>query len=94
MAIWRAEEWETVSGWHCNDTSDLGNGSSCWWHQARIWQMSPAAFIEFLIKEFKPDKISYDSGSNLLIFSWKEQNKMREYKNKVNAQARKVNYQI
>ena len=92
--IWKAEEWESESGWHCNCVSNLVNGSSYWWHQARIWQLTPADFIEFLIKEYKPDNISYSVGPNLLIFSWREQNKMRIYKNRLNAQARKVNYQI
>jgi len=94
MAVWKAVEWESAGLWHCNDTSNLVNGSSNWVHQARIWQLSPAAFIEFLIKEYKPDYISYRLDKNILLFSWKNQIDMRKYKNKLNAQARKVNYQI
>ena len=94
MAIWKATEWESAGMWHCNDTSNLVGGSSNWWHQARIWQKTPAEFIEFLISEYKPDNISYSQGQNLLIFSWRNQNTMRVYKNRLNAQARKVNYQI
>ena len=93
--VWKASEWQSESGyWHCNDVSKLAGGSSNWWHQARIWQFTPADFIEFLIKEYKPDYISYSAGSNLLTFSWKDLNNMRIYKNRLNAQARKVNYQI
>lgn len=95
MAVWKASEWQSDSGlWHCNDVSKLASGSSNWWHQARIWQLSPADFINFLIKEYKPDKIYYSLDKNILCFSWKSQVSMRTYKNKLNAQARKINYQI
>ena len=84
--------WQSPTGyWYCNDTSNLAAGSGEWWIPARILGISPADFIELLVKDFKPDHISFNK---ILIFSWKDQSKMRAYKNWINAQARKVNFQI
>lgn len=95
MAVYKMVEWEGSSGmWYCNDTSNLVNGSGNWWNAARAWGLSPAAFIEMLIKDFQPDKISYSLDKNILIFGWKSQVKLRKYKNNLNRQARKVNYII
>lgn len=94
MGVYKMTEWESESGWHCNDVSDLGHGSGYWWHAARACNMTPADFIKFLINNYHPDKISYHLGNNCLLYSWNSQVKMREFKNFVNAQARKNNYQI
>jgi Uma2 family endonuclease len=93
--IWKATEWETVGmGWHANCTDNLAGGSSLWYHPARILGISPADFVELLVKEYKPDTLIYDEERNVLLFSWKSQAQMRKYKNAMNAAARKVNYQI
>lgn len=93
--IWKATEWETIGmGWHANCVDNLAGGSSLWYHPARILGISPAEFIEWIIKNYKPDYINYSEDANLLIFTWKSQAQMRKYKNYINAQARKVNYQI
>lgn len=94
MAVWKAIEWESCGIWHCNDVSNLVGGSSNWIHQARIWQLSPAEFIKMLVTKYNPDFISYSLDKNLLFFSFKSQVSMRRYKNDINRQARKVNYQI
>lgn len=95
MAVYKASEWQGSSElWYCNDVSNLADNSGHWIHQARIWQLSPAAFIQFLIDNYKPDKISYSLDKNILIFGWKSQIKLRKYKNDLNRQARKVNYII
>ena len=49
-------------------------------------------YVKWMIETYKPDKI-YWSGK-LFTFSWKSQAQMRKFKNYINAQSRKVNYQI
>ena len=95
MAVWKASEWQSDSGlWHCNDVSNLAKGSSNWWHQARACNLSPAAFIEMLIRDFHPDNFYYSQDKNVLIFSFVSQIDMRKYKNWINRQARNNNYII
>lgn len=95
MAVFKMTEWQGSSGiWYCNDVSNFANGSGNWWNAARAWNLSPAAFIEFLIKEFKPDIISYSQDKNVLVYGWKSQINMRIYKNATNKAARKNNYII
>lgn len=95
MGIWKASEWETVGmGWHANCVDNLAGGSALWYHPARILNITPAAFVELLVKEYKPDNLFYSEEKNLLVFTWKDQAQMRHYKNFINAQARKANYQI
>jgi hypothetical protein len=94
--LYRLEEWQdtTTKTWHCGCMSDLSHGSNYWWHPARILGISPAEYIQWMIDNYKPDKICYTSDKNVIWFEWISQNRMREYKNKMNALARKVNYQI
>ena len=95
MAVFKLTEWQSESGlWYCNDISNLAGGSGNWWNAARAWGLSPASFIEMLIKNFHPDNISYSLDKNVLVYSWKNQIDMRVYKNKTNAEARKRNFQI
>jgi len=86
-------EWQGVNGdWYCNDTSDLSSVRSLWWTPARMMNISPAEYVELLIKNFKPDNILYFQEANVLIYSWRSQAAMRKFKNWLNAQARKYNY--
>lgn len=94
MSVWKASEWESELGWHANCVDNLAHDSALWYHPARILNITPAAFVELLINEYKPDKITYNAEKNVLLFSWKSQTQMRKYKNWINAAARKVNYQI
>lgn len=92
MAVYKAQEWQSPTGyWYCNDTSNLAAGSGEWWIPARILGMSPADFIEFLVREFKPDHLKFN---DILIYSWKDLNACRKYKNFINRKAREVNFQI
>ena len=95
MAVWKASEWESpVSGWHCNCVDNLVGSSAAWWHPARILGISPAQFLMILIERYKPDYFSYSEETGFCCWSWKSQVQMRAYKNWINAEARKVNYQI
>lgn len=95
MAVFKLVEFQGSSGmWYCSDPSNFANGSGNWWNAARAWNLSPAAFIEMLIKDFHPDNISYNKDKNVLVYSWKSQISMRHFKNACNAQARKNNFNI
>ena len=87
------EEWQGGSGrWYCNDTSDLCGIAGLWWVPARMLQMEPATYVKWVIETYKPDQIHWNG--KLFTFSWKSQAQMRKFKNYINAQSRKVNYQI
>lgn len=92
--LYKQSEWESESGWHCNCIDNLGKNSAAWWHPARILKISPAQFIELLITKFKPDYFYFNKETCFCSWSWKDQSKMRIYKNYINAAARKVDYQI
>lgn len=96
----RYEEWQGACGnWYCNDTKELGGKNSVaslWYTPARMLGISPAAYIQLLIEKFEVDNIYYGGfeywDAGVLIFSWKSQNKMRKFKNWLNAEARKRNF--
>ena len=92
--LYHQTEWESISGWHCNCVDNLGKNSGAWWHPARILGVSPAQFIAILIERFKPDTFNYSPETCFCSWSWKSQAAMRKYKNWINAEARRVNYQI
>ena len=88
------DEWESTGYWHCNDTTDLGHGSSLWWLPAKMLNMTPAEYLKMVIEKFKPDDIYYSDDCSFVGWSWKSQTKMRVFKNWINAEARKHNYLI
>ena len=92
--VWKATEWESESGWHCNCTDALSKGSGVWYMPARILSISPADFISLLVEKFKPDHFYYNKETGFCNWSWDSQAKMRLYKNWINAEARKKNFQI
>ena len=95
MAVYKAEEWQGSSGqWYCANTSNLGNSSAYWYHQAKIWGKSGDEFVQMLVEKFHCNHISYNLERDTLVFSWDVLADMRKYKNALNAQARKVAYEI
>lgn len=87
-------EWESNGSWLCNDTSDLCSVRAKWWAPARMLNISPAEYVQLLIDQFHPDRIKYFEEADVLVYSWKNINDMRKYKNWLNAQARKHNFII
>ena len=89
------EEWQGSSGlWYCNDTSDLCSARSYWWAPARMLNISPVEFVQLLINQFHPDKISYNPEADVLIYGWNKIADERVFKNWINAQARKYQFII
>lgn len=88
-------EWQGDSGnWYCNDVTDLASFRSKWWAPARMMNISPTEYVQWLIDNFHPDNIIYNQEYDVLIYSWCKQTDMRLFKNKLNALARKYNYII
>lgn len=88
------EEWRSPTGdWYCNDTNDLGRSQAgFWWVPARMLGLSLDEYVNLLITKFKPDSIYYSQESNVLIYSWKKQSDMREFKRYINKMAREKNF--
>jgi hypothetical protein len=88
-------EWQDAGGnWLCNDTSDLCSPRALWWAPARMLNISPAEYVQLLINQFHPDRIKYFQDTDTLVYSWKNINDMRRFKNWLNAQARKYQFII
>ena len=92
--LYKCEEWESISGWHCGCLLDLAHNSNLWYLPARILDLTPAQFIEFLITNYKPDHIYFNKESCFFSYSWDKQESMRKFKRFINAAARKKNFQI
>lgn len=95
MAVYKMEEWQDACGqWHCNCVSNLANNSGVWWHPARILGLELDEYIKWLMKNYPPSRIHHNESCSVVFYSWDKQANMRKFKNFINAQARKVNYQI
>ena len=93
--IWQASEWQSASGlWHCGCLDKLGQDSNAWYLPARILGLTPANYIKLIIAKYKPDDVYVNTEKCLVFFSWKSQAQMRLFKNMINAEARKKNFQI
>lgn len=92
--LYKLTEWEDSSGWKCGDLEDLGNSSNLWYHPARMMNMTPAAYLKWVIVNYQPDNIYYSDDCSFVGWSWKDQSKERKFKNDMNALARKYNYYI
>ena len=91
----RYEPWDDGNGnFHVNDCTDLKSIRGLWWVPARMLGISPAEYVELLIVRFKVDKIKYFQEADVLIYSWNSLQKAREFKNWLNAEARKRNFMI
>lgn len=94
--LFKMTEWESGAGgrWYCGDIEDLGHGSGLWYYPARMLNISPAEFVKMLVEKYKVDNISYNAEKNVLVYSWNNREAMRKFKNAMNAEARKRNFQI
>ena len=50
--------------------------------------------LKLLIEKFEPDRIFHNEDCSFVGWGWKSQSQMRKYKNWINAEARKKNFQI
>lgn len=94
MHLMKYTEWQGARNWYCGDTSDPKSIGAKWWAPARMLNISPAEFVQLLIDKFHPDFIQYNEERDVLVYSWRKQADMRLFKNWLNAQARKHNFNV
>lgn len=87
--ILKYQEWQSPTGyWHCNDVSDLAGISGYWWVPARMLGLTPADYVKWLIKNYQPDRISFNGKT--LLFSWSKEHygKCHKFVLDINREAR------
>lgn len=95
MALYRLEEWCGASGvWYCEHISEVSEKITKWVVPARLLGMDPADFLQWLIKEYKPDNFFHNEDYSFVGWGWSSQSQMRKYKNMINKIAREKNFQI
>ena len=87
-------EWESITGWHTGDVSDLPNGSNYWWHVPRMLNMDVVDYILMLKDKFHAIDFSYSKDKNVLLWQWKNYNDCHIFTRFVNLEARKRKYFI
>ena len=93
--LYKCEEWQGSSGiWYCEHTSSFPKGVQKWVVPARILGLTPADFLRFLIKEYKPDIIHHNEDCSFVGWGWRSQSQMRKFKNMINKKAREQNFKI
>jgi hypothetical protein len=92
--LYTLKEWHSGDHWMCEHTDSFPQGVQKWVIPARLLGMTADAFLLFLIKEFQPDEIFHNQDCSFVGWWWKDQAKMRKYKNTINRIAREKNFQI
>lgn len=93
--LYRLEEWQGASGiWYCEHTSSFPANVEKWVIPARVLNMSVDDFLRMLIKDFKPDIVTIKNDGSFVSWGWSKQSEMRKFKNFINSEARKKNFQI
>lgn len=77
--ILKYTEWESVTGWHCGDISDLAHGSNYWWIPARLLNISVTDYILLLKDKFKAKNFYYSKDKNVLLWTWESYNDCHQF---------------
>ena len=91
--IMKYTEWESVSGWHTGDVSDLAHNSNSWWYPARLLGISPMDFVLLLKEKYHAYNFRYFSESNLLLWEWTKQD-CHAFTLLINRESKKRNFFI
>ena len=89
------KEWQGGSGnWYCNDVSDLAGISGKWWVPARMLEMAPAAYVQWLIDNYHPTTLIWNG--EILIYSWDKNHyaDMHKFVLYINRIARQKNFLV
>lgn len=93
--LYKVTEWQKGSGsWTFNCVDNLASNAGVWYAPARILNMSPAEYIEYVIKNYPPENIHWCKDKCLVFFSWKNKEDMHPLVLLLNREARKKNFQI
>lgn len=99
MKIYKASEWQDAAGnWWVADTSDLVNGSACWWVPARILGISLTDYILLLRDTYNANIVSYkdysDKNNSLVLFNFLNYQDAHKYLLYINRIARNKKFFI
>lgn len=94
MGLLKYTEWESASGWHCGDVSDLAHGSNSWWYPARAMRISIEDYILLLKDKFHAKNFVYFKDKNLLLWQWENYIDCHKFCLVVNAAARQNKFMI
>ena len=94
MHILKFTDWESPSGWHSNDTSDLANGSGNWWNVPRMLDLELTDYIILLKNKFNAINFHYDVVHNVLLWNWQSYTDCHNFTLYVNNEARKRKFFI
>ena len=83
-------EWESATGWHCGDVSDLAHGSNFWWHPARMLNIELTDYILMLKDKFHAVNFSYEN--NVLLWNWKNYSDCHNFVLFINREAKKRSF--
>ena len=92
--ILKFSEWESATGWHCNDISDLANGSGNWWNVPRMLNMDLTDYVLLLKNEFNAIDFYYKPEFNVLLWKWSSYADCHRFVLFVNREARKRKFFI
>lgn len=89
--LFKASEWQGGSGlYYVNDTTHM----TAWWVHPRVLGISPAAYVELLVKKYNVSNIKYFEESGFLYFGFRTLADARRYKNDINKKARERKFYI
>ena len=87
-------EWESPTGWHCGDTSDLANGSGYWWHIPRMLGIELSDYIFLLKDNFHATNFFYNKEKDVLLWHWKNYADCHKFVLYVNKKSRERSFFI
>ena len=92
--ILKYTEWESSSGWHSGDISDLANNSNYWGLPAQMLGISLCNYILLLVNKFNAINLEYFEDKNLLFWQWKNYIDCHKFTQWINQQAKKNKFYI
>lgn len=92
--IMKYTEWESATGWHTGDLSDLAHNSNSWWYVPRMLNMELTDYILMLKNDYNVVNFHYSPEHNVLLYKWQSYNDCHKFTLFVNKEARKRKFLI
>lgn len=90
----KLSEWESATGWHCGDVSDLAKGSGYWWHIPRMLDIPYTDYLLLLKDKYHARNFYYDADANVLSWTWESYADCHAFVLYVNKEARNKKFFI
>lgn len=94
MHLLKFSEWESPTGWQCNDVSDLAHGSGYWWIVPRMLNISLEEYVFLLKDKFHATNFKYNKDANVLLWKWNNYQDCHNFTLFVNKEAKKRKFFI